>query len=76
VPDVAVASGDETDNASRLTHFSEADLANHLPGDTAAKKPEPTIIHPPAGNKTPDFQLSYALDLLHGKTVVASKAAN
>ncbi len=74
VPDVAVASGDETDNASRLTHFSEANLANHIPGDADAKKNEPTIIHPPAGKKIDDFQLSYALDLLHGKTVVASKA--
>jgi carboxyl-terminal processing protease len=76
VPDVAVASGDETDNASRLTHFSEADLANHLPGDADASKKAPTIIHPPAGKKTDDFQLSYALDLLHGKTVVASKTSN
>jgi carboxyl-terminal processing protease len=77
VPDVAVASGDETDNASRLTQFNEADLANHLPGTADEKKsPPPTIIHPPAGKKIDDFQLSYALDLLHGKTVVASKAAN
>ena len=76
VPDVAVASGDETDNASRLTHFSEANIANHIPGDATAKKDEPTIIHPPAGKKIDDFQLSYALDLLHGKTVVASKASN
>lgn len=75
VPDVAVASGDETDNASR--DFAEANLANHLPGDTtAAKKPAPPIIHPPQGKKIDDFQLSYALDLLHGKTVVASKGSN
>ncbi|HEY1837275.1 MAG TPA: S41 family peptidase [Rhizomicrobium sp.] len=76
VPDVAVASGDETDNASRLTQFSEANLPNHIPGDATAKKPAPTVIQPPAGKKAGDFQLNYALDLLHGKTVVASKAAN
>jgi carboxyl-terminal processing protease len=74
-PDVAVASGDETDNASKLMHVSEADLPGHLPGETGDKKAAPTIVHPPAGKKIDDFQLSYALDLLHGKTVVASKSA-
>jgi carboxyl-terminal processing protease len=76
VPDVAVAQGDETDNASRLMQVDEADLPNHLPGEPGVKKPKLTIIRPPAGKKIADFQLTYALDLLNGKSVIASKATD
>jgi hypothetical protein len=33
------------------------------------------VIKPAAGKKYDDFQLSYALDLLHGKMTVASATA-
>jgi len=67
VPDVAVAEGDEEDSASKLEHLSEANLPGHLDGEGSTKKAAPAVIHPPAGKKIEDFQLSYALDLLRGK---------
>jgi carboxyl-terminal processing protease len=63
VPDVAVAESDEDDSASKLERLSEANLPGHLDSE-GAKKAAPSIIHPPAGKKIEDFQLSYALDLL------------
>jgi carboxyl-terminal processing protease len=32
------------------------------------------VIRPPAGKKIEDFQLSYALDFLHGKSAPATSA--
>lgn len=66
-PDVAVAEGDEDVDASKIDHLSEASLPGHLDAQNGAKKAAPPIIHPPAGKKIDDFQLSYALDLLRGK---------
>ncbi|HLY04433.1 MAG TPA: S41 family peptidase [Rhizomicrobium sp.] len=75
VPDIAVAESDDDQNASKLDHITEANLPGHLEGQSGAKK-EPPVIRPPAGKKIEDFQLSYALDLLHGKpTPAASKTA-
>jgi len=37
-----------------------------------AKRINAPVIKPAAGKKYDDFQLSYALDLLHGKMTVAS----
>lgn len=70
VPDVAVSQGDSEDSATKL-RISEANLPGHLQGE-AAKKANQTPIKPPAGKKFDDFQLSYALDLLHGGKTVAS----
>jgi len=75
-PDVQVAQGDENEAADKLERESEAALPGHLVGESAAKKPAAPVIHPPAGKKIDDFQLSYALDLLHGKGAVKSAAAN
>jgi carboxyl-terminal processing protease len=75
-PDVQVAEGDENDAAAKLARESEADLPGHLIGESAAKKPAAPVIHAPAGKKFDDFQLSYALDLLHGKSAVKSADAN
>jgi len=75
-PDVQVAQGDENEAADKLERESEAALPGHLVGESAAKKAPATIIHAPAGKKFDDFQLSYALDLLHGKSAVKSAAAN
>jgi carboxyl-terminal processing protease len=72
IPDVAVAQGDEAETAPKVERPSEADLPGHLAPEDAAKKQAPTVIHPPAGKKIDDFQLSYALDLLRGKTTVSS----
>jgi len=73
IPDIAVAQGDE-ENEPKITRPSEADLPGHLAPEAAGKKPAETIIRPPAGKKIDDFQLSYALDLLRGKTTVSSLA--
>lgn len=71
VPNISVAQGAE-ENQAKFDRPSEADLPGHLTNDAAAKSKTPiTIIRPPAGKKIEDFQLSYALDLLHGKVAVA-----
>jgi len=76
VPNIAVAQGSE-ENQTKVERPSEADLPGHLVNEDAAKKKkqEQSIIRPPAGKKIEDFQLSYALDLLHGKTAMAQAKA-
>jgi len=71
IPDYAVAQPDDDDNAPKITRPSEADLPGHLQGENA-KKAKQTIVHAPAGKKYDDFQLAYALDLLHGGKMIAS----
>jgi len=70
VPDIAVAEGDE-DDIPRIARPSEADLPGHLQNADTTHRTLPTIIRAPtAGTKPADFQLSYALDVLHGKVAV------
>ena len=73
VPDIAVAEGDE-DDIPRIARPSEADLPGHL--RTASRDaPHHADHHPAADERAPkpaDFQLSYALDVLHGKVAVAT----
>ena len=70
VPDIAVAEGDE-DDIPRIARPSEADLPGHLQNADTTHRTLPTIIRPPtAGTKPADFQLSYALDVLHGKVAL------
>jgi carboxyl-terminal processing protease len=78
IPDVAVAAGDEED-IPKIARPSEADLPGHLAGETAVKKPNATIVRPPANapktgadGKPYDFQLTYALQMLHGKVAMAT----
>ena len=73
IPDVAVAQGDE-DDIPRIARPSEADLPGHLANsDAAAHRTPQTIIRPPTtGAKPGDFQLTYALELLHGKVAPPS----
>ena len=71
IPDIAVSQGDES-NIPKIARPSEADLPGHLVGEAAAKKINAPVIQPAPGKKYDDFQLSYALDLLHGKMTVAS----
>jgi carboxyl-terminal processing protease len=72
IPDIQVAQGDEA-ALPKLARPSEADLRGHLTGEPIpAKRINAPVIKPAAGQKVDDFQLSYALDLLHGKMTVAS----
>jgi carboxyl-terminal processing protease len=68
LPDVAVAQGDE-DDIPRIARPSEADLPGHLANaEAAVRRTSPAIVRPPAsGQKPADFQLTYAMDFLHGK---------
>ena len=78
VPDIMVAAGDE-DDIPKIARPSEADLPGHLAGEPVAKKANQTIIRPPTtGTKPADFQLSYSLDMLHGKVAAlpTKSAAN
>jgi carboxyl-terminal processing protease len=70
IPDIAVAQGDEN-QTPKIARPSEADLPGHLQGDGAKKAAQP-VIHAAPGKKYDDFQLSYALDLLHGKMTVSA----
>jgi carboxyl-terminal processing protease len=70
-PDIAVAQGNE-DDVSKLVRPSEADLPGHLTGEAAAKKDPVPVIRAAPGKKYDDFQLAYALDLLHGKLTVSA----
>jgi carboxyl-terminal processing protease len=75
IPDIQVAQGDEA-AAPKLARPSEADLRGHLVGEPVpTKRANAPVIKPAPGKKYDDFQLSYALDLLHGKMTVASAAA-
>src|SRR5471030_127192 len=72
VPDIKVAQGNEED-LPKLARPSEADLEGHLAGEPlASKRANMPVIYAAPGKKYDDFQLSYALDLLHGKMTVAS----
>jgi carboxyl-terminal processing protease len=76
-PDYAVAQSAEEDAAEKALQTSEANLPGHLIGE-GAKKVKQNIVKPPAGKKFDDFQLAYALDLLHGgkmATVTNTKSA-
>ena len=72
IPDIQVAQGDEA-AIPKLARPSEANLRGHLSGEPIpAKRVNAPVIKPAPGKKYDDFQLSYALDLLHGKMTVAS----
>jgi len=73
VPDYAVAQGTDDDTASKILRTSEANLPGHLLGD-GAKKAKQTVARPAPGKKYDDFQLAYALDLLHGGKMAAASA--
>lgn len=70
-PDIAVAQGDE-DDTSKLLRPSEADLPGHLTADGTVKKESVPVIRAAPGKKYDDFQLAYAMDLLHGKLTVSA----
>ena len=73
IPDIAVSQGDEA-NVPKIARPSEADLPGHLIGEPVPKKISAPVVQPAPGKKYDDFQLSYALDLLHGKMTVAAAA--
>jgi carboxyl-terminal processing protease len=65
VPDVAVAQGDETSAFAKLERPSEADLPHHLTAEEQAAPTDLNVVRPPPGNKTDDFQLAYAVQLMN-----------
>jgi carboxyl-terminal processing protease len=69
-----VAESADDQNVSKLERISEANLPGHLGSEGGGKKAAPPVIRPPAGKKIEDFQLSYALDFLHGKPAPAAPA--
>ncbi len=71
IPDIAVSQGNEA-NVPKIARPSEADLPGHLIGEPVPKKISAPVVQPAPGKKYDDFQLSYALDLLHGKMTVAA----
>jgi carboxyl-terminal processing protease len=72
IPDIQVAQGDEA-NGPKPVQPSEANLRGHLVGESApAKRINAPVIKPPPDKKYDDFQLSYAMDLLHSKMTVGS----
>src|SRR5580693_1790683 len=72
IPDIQVAQGDEA-SVPKLARPTEADLRGHLAGEPIPpKRANAPIVKPAPDKKYDDFQLSYALDLLHGKMTVAS----
>jgi len=82
IPDIAVAAGTE-DDVPKIARPSEADLPGHLAGEPVKPKADQTIIRPPAtapktgaDGKPYDFQLVYALDVLHGKVPTKTAATN
>ncbi len=81
IPDIMVAAGNE-DDIPKIARPSEADLPGHLAGEPVVAKPNQPINRPPAtapktgaDGKPYDYQLVYALDVLHGKVTVASANA-
>ncbi|MEI9885740.1 MAG: S41 family peptidase [Rhizomicrobium sp.] len=77
VPDIMVAAGNE-DDIPKIARPSEADLPGHLAGEPVKPNANQPVIRPPAtapktgaDGKPYDFQLTYALDVLHGKVPVA-----
>jgi carboxyl-terminal processing protease len=67
IPDIAVAEGDES-ATTPAENFTEADLPRHLLGENTPEPSKIAPVRPPQGQKIDDFQLSYAVDLLDGKT--------
>jgi len=75
VPDIAVAQGDENE-LPKFARPSEADLPGHLAGEAVLARANAPVIHAAPGKKYQDFQLAYALDVLHGRMTVAAVTQN
>jgi carboxyl-terminal processing protease len=76
VPDIAVASNKDDPDESILFSETESILPHHLlPDDNKPPLAPPTPIKPDPGKTYDDFQLSYAVDYLDGKTKSKAIAA-
>jgi carboxyl-terminal processing protease len=79
-PDIAVSNLTQQEQSTRdqFALRSEAALAGHLDAEGAQRNTKMPVVRPELGKKYDDFQLSYAIDRLHGKTVapVAQTAAS
>ncbi|MBS0472942.1 MAG: S41 family peptidase [Proteobacteria bacterium] len=81
-PDIMVAFGNE-DDIPKIARPSEADLPGHLAGEPVKPHPNQVINRPPAtapkngtDGKPYDYQLVYALDVLHGKVPTKTATSN
>jgi carboxyl-terminal processing protease len=81
-PDIMVAFGNE-DDIPKIARPSEADLPGHLAGEPVKPHPNQAINRPPANapkngadGKPYDYQLVYALDVLHGKVPTKTATSN
>jgi carboxyl-terminal processing protease len=72
-PDIAVSNLSAQDQAQRDQFMSrrEASLPGHLDAEGAQRDTLMPVIRPEAGVSYDDFQLSYAIDRLHGNVVAA-----
>jgi carboxyl-terminal processing protease len=76
VPDIAVAPSKDDSDESILFSETESILPHHLlPDDNKPPLAPPTPIKPDPGKAYDDFQLSYAVDYLDGKTKSRAVAA-
>jgi carboxyl-terminal processing protease len=76
IPDIAVASTQKDQDESVIFAETESILPHHLLAeDSRPPKPTPVLIQPPPGKTIEDFQLSYAVDVLDGKTKESAVAA-
>ncbi len=76
IPDIAVASSKDTSDDSILFAETESILPHHLvPDDAKPPAVMPPLIRPEPGKTYDDFQLSYAVDYLDGKTKPSAVAA-
>ena len=76
-PDIAVSNLSEADEALRAQFMtrSEATLAGHLEAEGAERDTSMPVIRPAPGTQVDDFQLSYAIDRLHGRVAAPIAAA-
>ena len=70
-PDIAVSNltAQEQATQDQFNLRSEASLAGHLDAEGAQRNTKMPVIRPEQGKKYDDFQLSYAMDRLHGRVV-------
>ena len=73
-PDIGVSNLTQQDQATQdqFTQRSEAELPGHFDAEGAQRNTKLPVIRPEPGKKYDDFQLSYAIDRLHGKVVTAA----
>lgn len=76
VPDVLVADNTDDTRILQILVGREADLPRHLQAEGAAMKSDvPSAIRPDPKRKYADFQLTYAMEILHGTAAAHAEPA-